>query len=161
MGLAGGSSTGTVICLPRSTWSTARAASGCSRTWSPELWPRVYSFPDNRACIAELLAREQAARAEGLGVWASSAYRIENALDVNSLGRLIHSYQLVEGRVVVVGEGAGCLYLNFATDWRSDFTVSVARKDVSAFAAAEIDLNALTGKRVRARGAFLLGATGP
>ena len=62
---------------------------------------------------------------------------------------------------MVVGEGAGCLYLNFATDWRSDFTVSVARKDVSAFAAAEIDLNALTGKRVRARGAFLLGATGP
>ena len=74
---------------------------------------RVYSFPDNRACIAELMAREREARAKRLGVWGSSAYRIESALDVKRLGRLIHSYQLVEGRVASVGEGGGRLYLNF------------------------------------------------
>ena len=37
---------------------------------------RVYSFPDNRACVAELLARESAARAKRFGVWDSWAYRI-------------------------------------------------------------------------------------
>jgi endonuclease YncB( thermonuclease family) len=113
---------------------------------------RVYSLPDNRACVAELLRREDEARAKRLGLWASSAYRIENALDLKRLDRLIHSYQLVEGTVLNVGEGGGRLYLNFAPDWRSDFTVSVARKDAPAFAAAGLDVKALAGTRLRVRG---------
>lgn len=52
------------------------------------------------------------------------------------------------------------IYLNFAEDWRRDFTVSVDRKAASAFAAAGIDLKALTGKRLRARG-FLAWRNGP
>jgi micrococcal nuclease len=113
---------------------------------------RVYSFPDNRACVAELLAREREARAKRLGLWGSSAYRIVKALDLERLGRLIHSYQVVEGTVVAVGEGRIRMFLNFAQDWRRDFTVSIDRKDVSAFAAAGIDLKALAGRRLRARG---------
>jgi endonuclease YncB( thermonuclease family) len=113
---------------------------------------RVYSFADNRACAPELLAREQDARAKRLGVWRSSAYRIQEAADAERLGRLIHGYQLVEGTVVAVGEGRGRLYLNFAEDWRRDFTVSVERKHVRAFTEAGIDLKGLAGKRVRARG---------
>ncbi len=121
---------------------------------------RVYSFPDNRACVSELLAREAEARAKRLGVWRTSAYRIESANDVERLGRLIHSYQLVEGKVVAVGEGGGRLYLNFAEDWRSDFTISVEHKDENAFAAAGIDLKALAGRRLRVRG-FLAWRNGP
>ena len=121
---------------------------------------RVYSLPDNRTCLPELLAREREARAKRRGVWASYAYRIESALDVKRLGRLIHSYQLVEGTVAAVGEGGGRLYLNFAPDWRSDFTISVERKDVGAFAAAGIDLKTLAGVRLRARG-FLAWRNGP
>jgi micrococcal nuclease len=113
---------------------------------------RVYSFSDNRACVAELLARENEARAKRLGVWGSSAYRIQSADDVKRLGRLTHSYQLVEGTVLAVGEGGGRIYLNFAKDWRSDFTIGVERKDLSAFTAAGIDLKGFTGKRVRVRG---------
>jgi micrococcal nuclease len=121
---------------------------------------RVYSFPDNRACVAELLAGETEARDKRLGVWGSPAYRIQSAGDVERLGRLTHSYQLVEGTVAAVGEGGGRLYLNFAKDWRSDFTISVARKDLSAFAAAGVDLNGLTGKCVRVRG-WVEWRTGP
>jgi endonuclease YncB( thermonuclease family) len=113
---------------------------------------RVYSFADNRACAEELLAREREARGKRLGLWRSSAYRIQDATDLERLGRLIHSYQLVEGTVVAVGEGRGRLYLNFAEDWRRDFTVSVERKQVRPFADAGIDLKELAGKRVRARG---------
>jgi micrococcal nuclease len=113
---------------------------------------RVYSFPDNRACIAELLARESEARAKRLGVWGSSAYRIQSADDVDRLGRLTQSYQLVEDTVAKVGEGGGRNYLNFGNDWRSDFTVSVERKDVPKFTAANLDLKRLGGKRIRARG---------
>ena len=121
---------------------------------------RVYSLPDSRACIAELMAREREARAKRRGVWGSSAYRIASALDVKRLGRLIHSYQLVEGRVASVGEGGGRLYLNFTPDWRSDFTISVERKAVGAFAAAGIDLKTLAGARLRVRG-FLAWRNGP
>jgi endonuclease YncB( thermonuclease family) len=113
---------------------------------------RVYSLPDNRGCVRELLARESEARAKRIGVWSSSAYRIVNALDLERLGRLIHSYQLVEGKVVAVGQGRIRIYLNFAQDWRRDFTVSVERKDLGAFAAAGLDLKALAGRRLRVRG---------
>lgn len=116
---------------------------------------RVYSFADSRACAAALLSAEEAARAARLGLWRSSAYRIVGAAELERLGRLIHSYQLVEGRVVAVGEGAGRLYLNFAADWRRDFTVSIERKALQAFAAAGVDLKSLAGKRVRARGTLL------
>jgi hypothetical protein len=51
-----------------------------------------------------------------------------------------------------VGEGGDRIYLNFAKDWRSDFTISVEREDGAAFTAAGIDLKDLTGRRVRVRG---------
>jgi micrococcal nuclease len=133
------------------------AVDGEKRVWLQEALvgqglARVYSFADNRACADRLLASEKEARARRLGLWRSSAYRIQDATDRERLGRLIHSYQLVEGTVVAVGEGRGRLYLNFAEDWRRDFTVSVARKHLRAFAEAGIDLKALAGKRIRARG---------
>jgi len=131
--------------------------SGGKRLWLQEELvakglARVYSFADNRACVAELLKRETEARAKRLGVWGSWAYRIQSAGDVKRLGRLTHSYQLVEGTVHAVGKGGGRIYLNFAKDWRRDFTIGVERKDVSAFTAAGIDLKGLAGKRVRVRG---------
>jgi hypothetical protein len=59
-----------------------------------------------------------------------------------------------------VGEGGGRLYLNFTPDWRSDFTISVERKAVGAFAAAGIDLKTVAGARLRVRG-FLAWRNGP
>ena len=113
---------------------------------------RFYSFPGHRACATVLLAAESEARGKRLGVWSSPAYRILEASDLDRLDRLMHSYQLVEGKVVAVGEGGSRLYLNFGEDWRGDFTVSIARKNVEAFSAAGIDLKALAGKGVRVRG---------
>lgn len=121
---------------------------------------RVYSLPDNRACTPELLAREDEARGKRLGLWSSSVYRIEDARDLKRLDRLIHSYQLVEGIVLNVGKGSGRVYLNFASDWRSDFTISIERKDVATFASAGLDPQTLAGKRVRVRG-WLAWRNGP
>ena len=59
-----------------------------------------------------------------------------------------------------VGEGSSRLYLNFAGDWRSDFTVSIARKDAAAFATAGLDPPTLAGKRLRVRG-WLAWRNGP
>jgi endonuclease YncB( thermonuclease family) len=113
---------------------------------------RVYSFPDNHACVSELLAREAEARAKGEGVWGSWAYRVLAADNVERLGRLTRSYQLVEGVVAQVGESSGRIYLNFDKDWRRDFTVLIERKDGETFKAAGVDPKALAGKKLRVRG---------
>ena len=65
--------------------------------------------------------------------------------------------KLTDGRTVrLIGAKAPMPPLG----WRSDFTVSVERKDAGAFAAAGIDLKALAGKRLRVRG-FLAWRNGP
>ncbi|HKB00287.1 MAG TPA: thermonuclease family protein [Methyloceanibacter sp.] len=72
------------------------AVTGDNRLWLQEELvgkdlAQAYSLSDNRACTSELLTREQQARGKRLGLWASSAYRIEDAGDAERLGRLIHS----------------------------------------------------------------------
>jgi hypothetical protein len=77
------------------------------------------------ACAGDLLAREGQARDARRGLWRSWAYRVQDATDVTLLGRLTQTYQLVEGMVHAVGEGKKKLYVNFAPDWRNDFTIVV------------------------------------
>lgn len=130
---------------------------GADRVWLQEAlvaggFARVYPFADAHACSDALLARESEARAARRGIWHSWAYRVQDAEDAKRLGRLTHSYQLVEGTVHAVGEGRKWIYVNFAPDWRHDFTIAIARKDLAAFETAGLDLERLPGKRVRVRG---------
>jgi len=130
---------------------------GETKTWVQEALiteglARVYSLADTRACASELLMRETAAREARRGIWHSWAYRVQDASDVRRLGRLTRTYQLVEGTVHAVGEGRKWIYVNFAEDWRHDFTIAIARKDLAAFETAGFDLERLAGKRVRVRG---------
>jgi endonuclease YncB( thermonuclease family) len=113
---------------------------------------RVYSFPDNHACVSELLSREAEARAKGSGLWGSWAYRVLAADNVERLGRLTRSYQLVEGVVAQVGQSGARIYLNFDKDWHRDFTVLIDRKDGEAFKAAGVNPESLAGKKLRVRG---------
>ena len=113
---------------------------------------RVYSLPDAHACVGALLEAEREAREARRGLWRSWAYRVQDAGDAKRLGRLTRSYQLVEGTVHAVGEGRKLLYVNFAEDWRSDFTIMIERKSLARFEAAGLDFGQFAGKRVRVRG---------
>lgn len=110
---------------------------------------RVYTFPDNRALAAAMLDRERAARAAGAGIWGHSFYavRTPEAVDAASEG-----FQLVEGRVVAAATVGGRVYLNFGADWKTDFTVMIAKADLKAFTAANLDPAAWAGRLVRVRG---------
>jgi hypothetical protein len=110
---------------------------------------RVYSFADNRALVAEMLALEQAARDAGRGIWSEPYYRI---LDAGAIGPGIGGFQLVEGRVLDVALVRGRGYLNFGADWRTDFTLGLDAASLRRFAEAGVDLQSLEGRRVRARG---------
>ncbi len=110
---------------------------------------RVYSFPDNRARIDQLLTAERAARAAGIGIWSHPFYRLGTPL---SVVEEIGSFQIVEGRIVEANIVRGRAYLNFGDDWRSDFTVSVSPQSRRSFNKDGIDLEVLGNRRVRVRG---------
>ncbi len=119
---------------------------------------RVYSFPDNRALVAEMLALEREARAAGRGIWTDPFYRVRGP---DGLERLLDTFQLVEGRVRAVAVVRGRGYLNFGADWRTDFTVVVPPRHRRLFEAEGIDLKATyEGRRVRVRG-WLKSFNGP
>jgi endonuclease YncB( thermonuclease family) len=110
---------------------------------------RAYSFPDNRALATELLTYEQAARAARRGIWANAFYRIR---DPGELEGMVDSYQLVEGRVVTAAKPQSRLYLNFGTDWKTDFTVAIDAQALKLFKAAGLDPLTWEGRRLRVRG---------
>jgi endonuclease YncB( thermonuclease family) len=110
---------------------------------------RVYSWPDNRACVTELLARERVARKMKVGVWSLPFYRIRTPVE---LGGEIDSFQIVEGQVVSTAEVRGRVFLNFGRDYRTDFTVTIAPEDLKPFRAASLDPSTLGGKAIRVRG---------
>jgi len=64
----------------------------------------------------------------------------------------VDSFQIVEGLVISTAQVRGQTYLNFGSDYRTDFTVSIARKYRKSFEQAGFDLLALEGARVRVRG---------
>ena len=110
---------------------------------------RVYSFPDNRAAVADMLALEREARAARRGIWAHPYYRI---LDHREAGSHIDSFQLVEGTVLKAERKGARLYLNFAADYRSDFTITIERRAGRLFEEMNIDPLTLAGRTIRVRG---------
>ncbi len=118
---------------------------------------RVYSFPDNRSLVADMLALETAARAAARGIWRLDAYAVRGPED---LEERIGSFQLVEGRVFEAATVGSRTYLNFAADWRSDFTISLDKRALGLFRRAGVDVLALKDRRVRVRG-WLKKRNGP
>jgi endonuclease YncB( thermonuclease family) len=118
---------------------------------------RVYSFADNRALIPDMLTREGAARGDRLGVWSHPYYAVMAADDAAAH---IDSFALVEGRVHAVDVVRGRAYLNFAEDWRRDFTITIAPRDLRLFARDGVAVESYEGRRVRVRG-WLESYNGP
>ena len=110
---------------------------------------RVYSFRDNRALIAPMLAHEQTARRAWRGMWDHPAYAVQTP---DTAPRLIDSFQLVEGRVLDAAVVRKRGYVNFGPDYRTDFTIVVQPRDRRAFEAAGRDMEFYIGHWVRVRG---------
>lgn len=118
---------------------------------------QVQTRPGEVSRAAAMLAREQAARDAGLGLWAQAAFAPQPA---DRVGRLVGSFQIVEGRVVRVAPTERFVYLNFGQDWRSDFTLRVPRETARSLRQAGVDLEQLAGRAIEVRG-YLLEAGGP
>jgi hypothetical protein len=102
-------------------------------------------------CDPQLLAAEHPARERGLGLWAEARYKTL-AADAPALGERAGQFAIVEGRIRSIGEREQRTYLNFGSDWSSDFTVIVPRRVWTSLVDRGLTAAALRGRRIRARG---------
>lgn len=117
-----------------------------------EGFARVYSFPDNRACLAELMAAEGSARTMKLGIWTDPYYTVRRADRPAALLERAGQYELVEGRVLLAEKSGGRVFLNFGRYWKEDFTAVIDGRALGLFARSGLDPLMLEGALVRVRG---------
>lgn len=118
---------------------------------------RVYTFADNRAGAAALYEAERSARAAEAGIWALDWYRIRLPAD---LADVIGTFQVVEGTPLSTAVVRGQGFVNFGEDWRTDFTISIARSKMKLFRAVGAKMDRYKGRRLRVRG-WLVRRNGP
>ena len=132
------------------------AASGDERWVQADLLAsghaRVAAHVGDRACAAELMRHERAARDGKLGVWSDPDYAVRRADDPVAVAGERGRFAIVEGKVLSVRESGGTIYVNFGRRWSEDFTVTIAKRNERTFAAASMDPKALAGRHVRVRG---------
>lgn len=118
---------------------------------------RVYTFPDNRAIVPEMMDMEHIARQNHKGIWALDYYRPK---DHNTAGEYKNSFQLITGIVKDVANIRGTYYLNFDEDWRQDFTIVIKSRAARAFIKANKSPENYKGKKIEVRG-WLKSYNGP
>ena len=107
--------------------------------------------------LVELLRLERDARASRRGRWA------DRSLGPNPAEHVVAApgaFVLVRGIVREVSRRYDLTYLDFGADWRRDFTVRAATKQLADFARDGLDVAGLVGKRILVRG-WLFENAGP
>lgn len=110
---------------------------------------RVYTFPDNRAVVPEMMALEQQARQGVRGMWAVDYFKVK---DQRASAEYRNSFQLITGTVKQVAHIRGTYYLNFGDDWRTDFTVVIKSAAARKFIRAGIAPESYQGRKIEVRG---------
>ncbi|HEY8194083.1 MAG TPA: thermonuclease family protein [Hyphomicrobium sp.] len=113
---------------------------------------RAYGLPESFVCARELLAHEVEARRRHLGIWSNGVYRPMPANRPSVLMKQREKYERVIGSVASVGRTKGATYLNFGTDWHSDFTVRIGKNVLAANPEWARTLDGLNAKTVIVRG---------
>ena len=115
-------------------------------------YAQVAARVGDRACAAELLRHERAARDAKLGLWDEPYYSIHRADSGTELlgGRGL--FKLAEGKVLSVRESGGTIYMNFGRRGSQALTVTILKRHERIFIAAGVAPNRLENRHVRVRG---------
>ena len=112
----------------------------------------VYTFPDNRSHINELLTAETSARHAHKGIWKLPRWDIVKAEPLPSR-YLSGKFVLVEGTPIKAAKVNNVIYLNYGDDWRTDFTLEIPPEAQKLFKAQGVEpLIAFIDKPILARG---------
>lgn len=116
---------------------------------------RVYSWKDSQQDTEALYRAEAEARNAGRGIWNTEItgefYKIHKP-DPDPLAQFVDTVQVIEGVIVKTADVRRTIYLNFGSDYKTDFTIAIPKKSRRAFKKAPYDPLTLTGARVRVRG---------
>lgn len=112
---------------------------------------RVYTWPDTWQDSERLYAAEREAHEARRGIWEHPFYAIRSP-DPNMLAQDVDTFQVVEGIVTSTADIRGRVYLNFGADYKTDFTIAIAKEDRKRFKTAGFNPVDLEGARVRVRG---------
>lgn len=110
---------------------------------------RVFTWKGERTDSEVLYKLEAQAREKSRGIWADPFYAVRRP-DPDPLAQYVDSLQIVEGIVTSTADVRGRVYLNFGSDYKTDFTIAIAKKNAKHFGA--INPLGLIGARVRVRG---------
>ena len=117
-----------------------------------EGYAHVYSFPDNRSHLSELLEAETQARQRQKGIWQQRRWLILNAEplpDKFNVGK----FQLVKGTPLKAAKVNGVVYLNYGENWRTDFTIEIPPQAQDSFKEEGIEpMTAYLDKPIVVRG---------
>ena len=99
---------------------------------------------------AALLEAENTARRARRGMWRTGGWRVRRA---ETPADIPWGFRIVEGGVTGVSRVRGRTFLNFGSDWRTDFTLGVVGRTLPAAAGRPLlRLDRLEGRRIRVRG---------
>ena len=112
---------------------------------------RVYTWPDTWQDSSTLYAAERKARESKRGIWGLPYYAVRSP-EPNMLAQDVDSFQLVEGIITSTADVRGTVYLNFGADYKTDFTIVIAKKNRRNLKRAGFDPLSLEGAKVRIRG---------
>lgn len=113
---------------------------------------RIFPNTIDAPCITQLLEMEKAARLKRTGMWKNRFYRVIQAENLETLNRSLGRLQLVEGRVYSVSVRRSSIYINFSTDWKRDFTVTLSPRTYKMFTQRGINIKQLADRNIRVRG---------
>ncbi|MCP4354161.1 MAG: hypothetical protein GY793_00750 [Proteobacteria bacterium] len=117
----------------------------------------LYSFPKNVSKFEELKKAENFARNKSLGLWSHKRWKIQDANSTNPVEKFrFGKYQVFEGKVKECKAIADKVYLNFAENWRTDFSVQIKDKYFKYFKNANINPETFyCNKKLRIRGILI------
>lgn len=118
---------------------------------------RVRPSADNLAMAEQMLAAEEKARQENLGLWNMDEYKILKPEDAETA---LHSWGIIEGTVHSSAIVKNKTYLNFGADWKNDFTITIPAAVRKQMVRAGTNPLSLTHKKLRVRG-WLESYNGP
>lgn len=118
---------------------------------------RVKTEKTNPELADQMYKLEDQAINESIGLWSKKDYKIQSA---ENLEWAIGTFQVVQGRVHSVSMNQNRTFVNFGSDWRTDFTITIPPSQMRIFYSNETTPQGWNGKMIRARG-WISALNGP
>ncbi len=108
----------------------------------------LYTYPPNVKYVDKFVNVQKQARLNKKGLWGS--YEV---IDQAQAAKFIGQIRTVRGRVLSTYQSSKCVFLNFGSDYKSDFTVVIFNNALAAFSRQGINpITFYRGKEVEVSG---------